>query len=110
MPPGSHPDLRLAPPFRTGEIVSDDHFTDRAAEVAAVSRAMLSSGRVLLVGGRRQGEGWVLKQAGLHARARGATVISVDLWTATRLEEVLRRIVAAVPWGWTWRERLQALW
>jgi hypothetical protein len=34
----------------------------------------------------------------------------LDLWTATGLEEVLRRIVAAVPWGWGWRERLQGLW
>ena len=25
-------------------------------------------------------------------------------------EEVLRRIVAAVPWSWGFRERLQALW
>jgi hypothetical protein len=37
-------------------------------------------------------------------------VVSLDLWTAATLEEVLRRIVAAVPWGWAWRERLQAVW
>lgn len=97
-------------PFRTGEIVSDEHFTDRADEVAAVRRAMLGSGRLLLVGERRQGKSSILKQAGLHARARGAVVVAVDLWTATRMEEVLRRIVAAVPWEWTWRERLQSLW
>lgn len=98
------------PPFRTGEIVSDEHFTDRAREVAATRRAMLSSGRLLLVGERRQGKSSIIMQAGHHATARGAVVVSVDLWTATRLEEVLRRIVAAVPWGWTWRERLQTLW
>jgi len=99
-----------SPPFRTGEIVSDEHFTDRADEVATVRRAMLSSGRLLLIGERRQGKSSILRQAGLHARARGATLVSVDLWTATRLEEVLRRIIAAVPWGWSWRERLQGLW
>jgi len=99
-----------APPFRTGEIVSDEHFTDRAEEVAAVRRAMLASGRLLLVGERRQGKSSILRQASLHARVRGAVVVTVDLWTATRLEEVLRRIVAAVPWEWSWRERLQRLW
>jgi hypothetical protein len=103
------PDLR-DPPFRTGEIVSDEHFTDRATEVETVRRAMLSSGRLLLVGERRQGKSSILKQAGLYARARGAVVIPVDLWTAMRLEEVLRRIVAAVPWDWAWRERLQTFW
>lgn len=104
------PDRRGDPPFRTGEIVSDEHFTDRAREVAVVSRAMLSSGRLLLVGERRQGKSSILKQAGLHARAQGAVVVPVDLWTATRLEEVLRRIVAAVPWSWNRRERLQSRW
>ncbi len=103
-------DQRTDPPFRTGEVVSDEHFTDRAREVAATTRAMLSSGRLLLVGERRQGKSSIIKQAALHASARGAVVVPVDLWTAARLEEVLRRIVAAVPWSWSWRERLQALW
>lgn len=101
---------RLDPPFRTGEIVSDEHFTDRAREVAVVRRAMMSSGRLLLVGERRQGKSSILKQARLHAQAQGATIVSLDLWTATGLEEVLRRVVAAVPWTWSWRERLQSLW
>lgn len=100
----------LDPPFRTGEIVADEHFTDRAREVAVVRRAMLRSGRLLLTGERRLGKSSILRQAGLHARARGATIVSVDLWTVVSLEEVLRRIVAAVPWGWSWRERLQSLW
>ncbi len=104
------PPSRNDPPFRTGEIVADEHFTDRAREVAVTSRAMVSSGRLLLTGERRLGKSSILRQASLHARARGATVISLDLWTAASLEEVLRRIVAAVPWGWSWRERLQGLW
>lgn len=37
-------------------------------------------------------------------------MVPVDLWTASRLEEVIRRIVAAVPWTWSWKDRLQALW
>jgi hypothetical protein len=64
----------------------------------------------MLAGERRQGKSSILKQARLRAEARGTAVIAVDLWTATRLEEVLRRIVAAVPWSWSWRERLQTLW
>ncbi len=108
-PPSSTP-ARHDPPFRTGEIVADEHFTDRAREVAVTSRAMLSSGRLLLTGERRLGKSSILRQAALHARARGATVVPLDLWTAASLEEVLRRIVAAVPWGWSWRERLQGLW
>ncbi len=98
------------PPFRTGEIVADEHFTDRAREVAVTSRALLSSGRLVLTGERRLGKSSILRQASLHARARGSTVIALDLWTAASLEEVLRRIVASVPWGWAWRERLQGLW
>lgn len=104
------PPRLLAPPFRTGEIVSDEYFTDRADEVAAVRKAMLGAGRLLLVGERRQGKSSIIRQAALHARAQGAVIATVDLWTATRLEEVLRRIVAGVPWEWSWRERLQTLW
>jgi len=110
MTPTSPSPSRGDPPFRTGEIVADEHFTDRAREVAVTSRAMLSSGRLLLTGERRLGKSSILRQASLHARARGATVVSLDLWTAASLEEVLRRVVAAVPWGWSWRERLQGLW
>jgi len=71
---------------------------------------MLRSGRLLLTGERRLGKSSILRQARLHATARGATVVALDLWTVSSLEEVVRRIVAAVPWSWSWRERLQRLW
>ena len=108
MTPPSSP--RRDPPFRTGEIVADEHFTNRAREVAVAKRAMLRSGRLLLTGERRLGKSSILRQATLHATARGATVVALDLWTVSSLEEVVRRIVAAVPWTWSRRERLQRLW
>lgn len=95
-------------PFRTGAVVFDEHFTNRAREVELTRRAMLEPGTpLLLVGERRQGKSSIIRQAGLFATTRGATVIGVDLWTASRLSDVPRRLVAAIPFGWAWRERLQ---
>ncbi|HSW30438.1 MAG TPA: ATP-binding protein [Longimicrobiales bacterium] len=90
--------------------MADEHFTDRSREVAVAQRAMLRCGRLLLTGERRVGKSSILRQATLHATGRGATVVALDLWTVSSLEEVVRRVVSAVPWAWAWRERLQRLW
>jgi len=94
-------------PFRTGEVVFDEFFTDRADEVARVRRAMRGRERLLLHGERRLGKSSVIRQASLPLQKEGATVIWVDLWTTRSLEEVIRRTVAAVPYGWALKDRFQ---
>lgn len=94
-------------PFRTGDIVFDEYFTDRAVEVDRIRRAMRNRERLLVYGERRQGKSSAIRQASLPLIESGAVVAWVDLWTAESVTEVVQRIVAGVPFSWSLKDRFQ---
>ena len=94
-------------PFRIGQRVTGEYFTDRAREVARIREAMSSKGRLLVYGERRQGKSSAIEQAARRVRTDVGLVLSADLSTATGLGDMARWLMAGVPWKWKWREQLQ---
>lgn len=97
----------MSSPFRVGEQVTGEFFTDRAPEVKRILRAMKDPTRLLVYGDRRLGKSSAIRQAALRAEHDGVAVVWVDMATATSLGDVTRRIVSGVPYSWVWREDLQ---
>jgi len=95
----------MAIPFRTGDIVCDEFFTDRAAEIKRIRRAMRGAERLLVYGERRQGKSSVIRQASLPIVKTGGVVARADLWTAETVVEVAKRIVGGIPYSWALRDR-----
>lgn len=96
-------------PFRVGEQVTGEFFTDRQAEVRRILQAMRTPSRLLVYGERRQGKSSAIRQAAVRAGRSGVLVLWADVSTAADLGEVARRIVAGIPFRWRWREQLQLL-
>jgi hypothetical protein len=94
-------------PFRVGEQVTGEFFTDRDEEVKRILQALRSPSRLLVYGERRLGKSSAIRQAQVRAERDGVRVIWVDVSTASHFGEVAQRLVAAVPWSWVWREDLQ---
>jgi hypothetical protein len=98
---------RAAVPFRIGEQVTGEFFTDREEEVKRILQALRSPTRLLVYGERRHGKSSAIRQAQVRAEQDGVRVIWVDVSTASRFGEIAQRLVAAIPWSWRWREELQ---
>lgn len=98
----------MASPFRVGELVTGEFFTDRSGEVKRILRALREPTRLLVYGERRMGKSSAVHQAAIRAREDDVAVVWVDMGTATSLSDVTRRIVAGVPYRWIWREHLQS--
>jgi hypothetical protein len=94
-------------PFRVGEQVTGEFFTDREAEVARILQALRSPTRLLVYGERRHGKSSAIRQAQVRAERDGIRVVWVDVSTASHFGEVAQRLVAAIPWSWRWREEVQ---
>lgn len=83
-------------PFRVGERVTGEYFTDRADEVRTILRAMQDPSRLLVYGPRRMGKSSAIEMASVEARRRGVAVIRADLARANSLLEVADRLVTSV--------------
>lgn len=83
-------------PFRVGGPVSDEHFTDRADEVARIRRAIREPSSLLVYGPRRMGKSSVIGMAVEGERRSGAVVAIVDFSTATTLADVANRLLRAL--------------
>ena len=94
-------------PFRVGEQVTGQFFTDRQAEVKRILEAMRSPTRLLVYGERRQGKSSAIRQAQLRAERDGVRVLWIDVSTVSHFGEIAQRLVASVPFAWKWREELQ---
>lgn len=94
-------------PFRIGQHVTGEFFTDRRAEVARIRAAMTSGGRLLVYGERRQGKSSAIAQAARRVRRDGGLALIADVATASDMGDVARRLISGVPWKWKWREELQ---
>lgn len=81
-------------PFRIGGVVIPPHFTDRAAEVTRVSRALRTpQDHLVVLGPRRMGKTSVLRAAQDVRRRVGQPVMLVDFSTASSLAEMTTRLL-----------------
>jgi AAA ATPase domain len=99
--------MAVTVPFRVGEQVTGEFFTDREDEVKRILQAMRSPTRLLVYGERRQGKSSAIQQARARAEHDGIRVVWVDVSTVAHFGEVAQRLVASIPFGWIWREELQ---
>jgi hypothetical protein len=93
-------------PFRIGQRVTGEFFTDRRKEVSRIRHAMSNQGRLLVYGERRQGKSSAMQQAARRVRRDGGLVLWADVSTASGFGDIARRLIAGVPWKWRWREEL----
>lgn len=99
-------------PFRIGGTVEGDYFTDRAAELTRISRAMMEpQSKLLVIGPRRMGKTSAIDAAIANVRRKLGKAISVDLSTATHAADVASRLLQAVSseLGQTWPDVLTGL-
>ncbi len=80
-------------PFRIGDHVTGAFFTDRAAEVSRIVRALREPTRLLVFGARRVGKSSAIAVAMERARAEGVLVVRADLSTASSLVDVANRLL-----------------
>ena len=89
----------MASPFRVGGPVTGEFFTDRAAEVEEIHRAMRDRARLLVRGLRRQGKTSAIAQAAKRFQIDGGLVLWVDLSTLARFSDLRDRLISSVPAG-----------
>jgi uncharacterized protein len=90
--------LPPANPFRIGERVRGEHFTDREDEIARIRSAMLAPSRLLVYGARRMGKSsviWMGAEAARRARPK-PIVVTADVATATTLFDVATRLLRSL--------------
>jgi hypothetical protein len=85
-------------PFRIGEHVSGEFFTDREAEVARIERALRTPSALLVYGPRRMGKSSAIRVAADAARRRRpkAVIVSADLSTVTSLFDASARLLRSL--------------
>lgn len=83
-------------PFRIGERVSGEYFTDRAQEVKRIHRAMRDPTRLLVYGPRRMGKSSAIQVAGDRLAREGGIVARADLGGATGATEVADRLLTSL--------------
>ena len=83
-------------PFRVGQKVTGEFFTDRAEEVDRVVRALRDPSRLLVYGPRRMGKSSVIAMAAKRVRADGGVVVEADLSTASVLSDVTSRLLTSL--------------
>lgn len=88
----------MANPFRIGEHVKGEFFTDREAEKKQVRTALLTPSRLLVYGPRRMGKSSVIGWAAESARSARPKpiVVGADLSTATSLFDVASRLLRSL--------------
>lgn len=86
----------MANPFRIGERVSGEYFTDRADEVTRIHRAMRDPSRLLVYGPRRMGKSSAIEVAGRRFRHDGGLMVRADLGGATGVTEVADRLLTSL--------------
>lgn len=98
------------PPFQIHGLARGGAFTDRAAEVGTIVRALRTPGhKLLLLGRRRMGKSSALAAAADRAARHRTLVVAVDCMVATSLTELATLIVDASvrTLGRRWKDTLQ---
>ena len=95
-------------PFRVGEHVTGEFFTDRADEVKKILRSMRDPSRLLVYGERRHGKSSAIRHAAERFAQKDGIVLWVDVATVSNFAEIACRLISSVPYSWIWRDDLQA--
>lgn len=91
MTPARHPN-----PFRIHGVVTEQFFTDRAAEVDRILRTLAEPGaKLLLYGPRRMGKTSAIVRAIARREAKGGVALLADMSTASTLVDVANRVLDA---------------
>jgi AAA+ ATPase superfamily predicted ATPase len=99
-------------PFRVGGTVEGEYFTDRAAELSRISRALAEpQAKLLVIGPRRMGKTSTIEAAIATVRRKLGKAILADLSTATHVSDVASRLLQAVSaeLGGSWPDVLTTL-
>lgn len=83
-------------PFRVGQKVTGEFFTDRADEVERVVRAFRDPTRLLVYGPRRMGKSSIIAMAADRVRSQGGVVVEADVSTASVLSDVTGRLLTSL--------------
>ncbi len=96
-------------PFRIHGVVSDQFFTDRAAELVRIRRTLEEAGAKLLVyGPRRMGKTSALVRALERHESKGGVGFLADMSTASTLVDIANRILGAAgqALGRKWKDSI----
>lgn len=74
-------------PFRFGQVVTGEHFTDREKEIEEISRELKQEGRVFLISPRRYGKTSLVANILEGLRRQGMLTAHLDLYDASTLEQ-----------------------
>ena len=92
MPPAQ----RTKNPFTYGDLVADEAFTDREAELAALTSDLLNGQNVALIAPRRYGKSSLVKAALSKVLADGVLVVEVDLMTTPTKERFAAKLAKSI--------------
>ncbi|HEX5829965.1 MAG TPA: ATP-binding protein [Gemmatimonadaceae bacterium] len=81
-------------PFEFGRELAADELVDRQDELATLREALLSGGKVFLIGPRRFGKTSLLRSAAEQVEREGAVVLRYDAQAFPTLEQLAARIAA----------------
>lgn len=96
-------------PFRIHGVVSDQFFTDRAAELARILKALAEpSAKLLVYGPRRMGKTSALVRAIARHEAAGGVAFLADMSTASTLIDIANRALDAAgrSLGRRWKDSI----
>ena len=87
---------RTKNPFTYGDLVEDEAFTDREAELAALTSDLLNGQNVALIAPRRYGKSSLVKAALSRVLADGVLVVEVDLMTTPTKERFAAKLAKSI--------------
>lgn len=90
------PARRTKNPFTYGDLVEDEAFTDREAELAALTSDLLNGQNVALIAPRRYGKSSLVKAALSRVVADGVLVVEVDLMTTPTKERFAAKLAKSI--------------
>jgi AAA+ ATPase superfamily predicted ATPase len=83
-------------PFTFGELVSDEAFTDRSRELAALEADIANGRNVAVIAPRRFGKSSLVATALRRAAARGVPAVEVDLMTTPTKERLAAKLAKSI--------------
>ena len=83
-------------PFTYGDLVADESFTDREAELAQLETDIGNGQNVAVIAPRRYGKSSLVRAALSHLIAEGVLVVAVDLMTAPTKARLAGKLAKAI--------------
>ena len=87
---------RARNPFTYGDLVSDEAFTDREAELAQLTSDLRNGQNVALIAPRRYGKSSLVQAALSRLLAEGVLVVAVDLMTTPTKERFAAKLAKSI--------------